>query len=271
MSQIKVSIIADSIGPNRVRITTMQLKYHRYIHGEFMTHRVFSRNASSSRAVPVKTTLKQVWSDPAMPVQWGANKAGMQSEATLSPFRAELAAGLWKAAAKVACVMAWSLMKIGLHKQWANRVLEPWQFIHVLVTATEWDNFFELRCHADAQPEMRALAEKMMTAYLWSIPKQLEAGEWHLPYVSEYINENSVQMSVARCCRVSYLKHDGNQPSMADDLLLFDRLVGAQPIHASPCEHQAQALPVISGQDSWSGNLRGWVQYRKVIEAKKSK
>lgn len=266
---IKATMIADSISEAGVRLSTLSLVYPRFIHAEFMTHRVFSRNASSSRAIPVLKMLRQVWNDPAMPIHWGKNQAGMQAKGELSPFKKAIARGLWKGAAKVACVFAYGMHKLGLHKQVANRILEPWQYIHVLVTATEWDNFYALRLHEDAQPEIFELARVMKVAMLGSQPRLLREGQWHLPYVSEieeyqYDADLLRQASAARSCRVSYLKHDGERPELADDLKLCERLAGSEPIHASPFEHQATPA---GSADEWHGNFRGWVQHRQLLEA----
>lgn len=265
---IEAKMIKDSISKAGVRICTLQLKYNRYIHGEVMTHRVFSRNASSSRAIPVKTMLSQVWNDPAMPTYWGSNKPGMQAGKALGPLKSGLQSLLWKTSAKVACIFAWAMMKGGLHKQWANRILEPWQYIHVILTSTEWDNFMELRDHPDAQPEILELARRIKNAMETSTPTVLQEDEWHLPYVNEeeqkmYHLDDLMKISVARCCRVSYLKHDGTKSSMIEDLKLFDRLVGAKPWHSSPLEHQATPM---RSKTKFSGNLRGWYQYRKLFE-----
>ena len=158
---IEVKVIADSINSGGERITTMQLKYPRFIHSEFLTHRSFSRNASSSRAIPVSKMLRAVWHEPATPVYWGSNKPGMQAGAELPPFRRLASKVLWKGSGRVMCGVVWILSKLGLHKQVANRLLEPWQHIHVVVTSTEWQNFFDLRCHPDAQPEFQELAKQM--------------------------------------------------------------------------------------------------------------
>lgn len=272
MSQIKVKLIEDSIANNDLgeRLTTLQLTYHRYIHGEFMTHRVFSRNASSSRAIPVMTTIKQVWSDPAMPVHWGANMPGMQAKEQLTGWRAKLARGLWRFGAKVACCVAYGMVKVGLHKQVANRILEPWQLIHVIVSATEWSNFLHLRRHEDAQPEIRVLAVMIGEVLAASKPKVLLHGQWHLPYVSEKERQTLPPqtlkaISAARCARVSYLTHDGQNPSVVKDGFLYSRLVGSSPIHASPVEHQATPVPV----GHWArplGNFNGWGQHRAEVE-----
>lgn len=263
---INVKVIKDSIH-NGVRLTTLQLRYHRYIHGEFMTHRVFSRNASSSRAIPVKTMLKQVWSDPCMPVHWGQNQPGMQAKGELSGWKRKAAESAWRFGAKLACGVAWTMGKIGVHKQLANRVLEPWQWIHVIVTATEWDNFFLLRDHPDAQPEIQVLASMIKFWMDNSTPQELAEGDWHLPYISSeeigmFSLEDCIKMSVARCARVSYLTHDGRKPDPVKDVDLHDKLVVSEPIHASPAEHQAKATDI----DRFHKNFRDWVQYRTFVE-----
>ena len=284
---IKAKVIADSISEGGVRITTLQLVYPRFIHAEFMTHRVFSRNASSSRAIPVSKMLKEVWSNPAMPVHWGSNKPGMQAGEELKGFKLYMAEKLWRAASKAACVYAWSMMKLGLHKQVSNRILEPFQHIHVIVTATEWDNFFDLRAHEAAQPEIQELAYAISLAMAGSSPQKLKEYQWHLPYLSkEEINtfkwtgqmDIALKVSAARCARVSYMKHDGTATSIKDDLELYGQLMVRpftdkrgttydkdSPIHASPVEHQARPA---ESKDEWSGNFRGWIQNRKLIEEK---
>lgn len=265
---IKATVIEDSIGEHGIRLTTLALAYHRYIHGEFMTHRVFSRNASSSRAIPVMTIIKQVWNDPVIPVHFGANMPGMQAKEELTGWRGKVARGLWRLGGKIACCVAYGMTKVGLHKQVANRVLEPWQQMHVIVTATEWENFFNLRDHPDAQPEIRILAARIGLAMASSTPILRQPGEWHLPYVREseryaYPLEDQIKMSAARCARVSYLTHDGKAPVVVKDIALYDRLVGSVPIHASPVEHQA--TPYLSSQD-WCANFRGWEQHRQTVE-----
>lgn len=269
-----VQIIEHSINQSEVELVTYQLKYWRAIHAELMTHRVFSRNASSSRAIPVKTMLGQVWNDPAGPIHWGANQAGMQARTELSGIKQAVAKAVWKWSGRAMCVAAWTMTKIGLHKQVANRLLEPWQYIHVVLTATEFSNWFELRDHPDAQPEIQELARSMKLAKLASTPKLLQEGEWHLPYVTQvekdiFGHEDHIKFSVARCARVSYLTHDKKVPDTDNDRMLYARLVGSKPWHASPLEHQA--TPRLRGdEDGWlSGNFNNsWVQYRKVFECK---
>lgn len=295
---ITASVIADSISPLGKRITTLQLRYPRFIHAEFMTHRMFSRNASSSRAIPVRKMIQEVLDDPAMPVFWGKNQTGMQAAEELDNYGRNWAEHDWLQARDAAVKHVHRLVEIGLHKQIANRVLEPWTHINVVVTATEWSNFFALRCHPAAQPEIRVLAEMMQNALTGNDPLPLHYGEWHLPYlasedwedVERWHKENPEapklglldklrKMSVARCARVSYMTHEMKKPSVEEDLALYERLVGAHPMHASPAEHQATPdEPLDTGSvpcphDQWTrwmtphlqGNFVGWRQYRKML------
>lgn len=264
---IEAKVIEDSIYEGGQRLTTMQLKYQRFLHPEFMTHRVFSRNASSSRAIPVAKMLQQVYEDPAMPVEWGKNQPGMQARELLSAEDTESAKSSWLLAAKLAAGAAEALMETGVHKQITNRLLEPFQWIHVVVTATDWDNFFALRDHPDAQPEIRELARAMKAAMAASTPRVLGFGEWHLPYLDDAERlglpiKDQIACSVARCARVSYLRHNLTAPNLEDDKQLHDRLVLAVPPHMSPTEHQATPTLDTSKQ----ANLRGWMQYRRQVE-----
>lgn len=298
---IHAKVIADSLSPAGVRLTTLQLLYPRFIHAELMTHRVFSRNASSSRAIPVKKMINMVRDQSAMPIHWGVNQPGMQADEQLVGSHLIHAKELWLQAANSAATIAEQMMNIGLHKQVANRILEPFQHIQVVLTATEFDNWRELRRHKDAQPEIQHLATEIDIQMDRSIPLPLRPGQWHLPYTNEdtlmdiiaYLkgrtdvearNDDTAldlarKISAARCCRVSYLKHDGTAASIEDDLALCDRLAAARPIHASPFEHQA--TPMTPGMgfaeegvshidlhgNAWSGNFKGWIQHRKLVEA----
>lgn len=275
---IEAKIIEDSVNQFGKRITTLQVKFHRFILPEFNTHRVFSRNFSSSRAIPTKKLLEQVANDPAMPVHWGKNQPGMQASEELTGLSKEAAIESWKEAAREAARRADILSQMGAHKQIVNRLIEPFLWANGIVTSTEWDNWFELRAHEDAQPEIHELALRMREAMEVSTPKLLNPGEWHLPYISDHERNDQYfqreenlgllqKISAARCCRVSYLKHDGSLPNIDDDLALFERLAGAVPLHASPLEHQATPLsPWPNSEVLEQGNLRGWKQFRKVWE-----
>jgi thymidylate synthase ThyX len=281
---IKAQIVADSLAPSGVRLTTFVLTYPRFIHAEFMTHRVFSRNASSSRAIPVKKQIQEVIDNPVIPLAFTKNQKGMQGGEALDGEAHEKAVAAWLEGRDRAVEVANKLADLEVHKQYANRVLEPWAHITVVVTGTDWDNFFALRCHSAAQPEIHALADQMYGQYVLNKPTNLAEGQWHLPFMSkedrpdafaylDYGDDGSnatlkdvdvlmVKRSVARCARVSYKNHDGTNTSVEQDLSLYDRLLGSKPIHASPAEHQAMAVGDPSVR---SGNLRGWVQYRKTL------
>lgn len=273
---IEAKMIEDSTAPNGVRLTTLQLRYPRFIHAEFMTHRVFSRNASSSRAIPVEKIIRQVRQAPATPVHWGMNQPGMQANTELPDAIRSQARQLWFEAANSAAEFAEKLNALGLHKQVVNRIMEPFHHISVIVTSTEWENFFELRAHRDAQPEIQELALCIKRAMEQSVSTSISGNDrgkvesWHLPYVTQQEKASITdpfilaKLSAARCARVSYLTHDGARPSVELDLKLFERLVGAHPIHASPVEHQA--YPLDSKLD-WSRNFRGWHQFRVDVEA----
>lgn len=265
---IEAKIIADSIAPSGVRLTTYVLTYPRFIHAEFMTHRVFSRNASSSRAIPVKKQIEMIANNPVIPLAFTKNKAGMQGGEALEGKAEELARKAWDFAMFHALDKARMLADLEVHKQYANRILEPFAHITVVCTATEYNNFFALRNHEAAQPEIHELARQMYELYSTNEPKQLQEGEIHLPFISDEERaaiklETLVKMSVARCARVSYLNHEGKTPTLEEDLKLYDRLVGAAPIHASPAEHQACAE---ADPELRSGNFRGWTQYRQTLK-----
>ena len=273
---ITAKIIEDSITPTRARLTTFQLRYPRWIHAEFMTHRLFSRNASSSRAIPAKKIFADIEEDPAIPVHWGKNQKGMQARQEMDEFQAAACLDLWLQARDDTLAIARSLDGMGLHKQVVNRMIEPWSHISVVCTATEFDNFFSLRCHPDAQPEIKVLSEQMADAYYENTPRRLSMGQWHLPYIKDeerfapgnlnkqgYLKNEGmlIRASTARCARVSYLTHDKKEPDMDVDVALYERLFTSK--HMSPFEHVAtpNADPTI-----WSGNFKGWLQYRKMLK-----
>lgn len=269
---ITAKIIADSrCLTSGKRITTMQLRYPRIIHAEFMTHRVFSRNASSSRAIPVAKLIEEARTETAMPVRFGENQRGMQDKGqehnTL--IRGETAEELWKRAAASAAMYAEAFDNAGYHKQVANRLLEPFTHINVVATSTSWANFYGLRRHEDADPTIKALADAMWDAQQASTPIVLARNDWHLPYITDWDRETlSTQQlliaSAARCARVSYNKHDGSSPSFEDDLALYQKLVTAELVHASPLEHQAKPDPDGISRELW-GNFDGFIQFRKTI------
>lgn len=257
---IHAHMVAHSSHPGSKDLITLQLRYPRFIHSEFMTHRVFSRNASSSRAVPFGILLDEVENDPAMPVEWGSNKPGMQAGAEIEGIGE--AKDIWLGARDAAVAYATEAADAGLHKQIVNRLLEPFAHISVIVTATDWDNFFALRDHSDADPTIRALARAIKEAIAKSNPYPCREGEWHVPYADAVLPLTEMYRaacSVARCARVSYLNHDGSEPVPSKDLRLKDKLLAGK--HMSPFEHQAVPTP-----GERHANLDGWKSYRTVLE-----
>lgn len=268
---IEAKIICDSLAPSGVRLTTFVLTYPRFILPEFNTHRVFSRNASSSRAIPVPKQIEMVKNTPFIPIAFNKNSKGMQGGEVLSAEDQQKAEFVWLKARDAAVEQAEAMVALGVAKQYGNRILEPYSWTKVIVTSTDWGNFFALRCHEAAQPEIHALADKMYDAYYSTNPEKRESGQWHLPFIGEMDGienpfepmEFFIKRSVARCARVSYLNHDGTSSTAEQDLQLYDRLVGSAPIHASPAEHQAMA---VGDPNVKSGNFRGWIQYRKTLK-----
>jgi thymidylate synthase ThyX len=258
MTKIEAKVLLDSVF-NGERITTMELTYPRFIHAEYMTHRMFSRNAASSRAIPVRKLIQRVVDDPVIPIHWGANQRGMQAHQELPGEVQHDLQELWLKARDRAVETAEAMIRMGLHKQIANRILEPWMHITVIHSATSWQNFFNLRCHEMAEPHMRELAYCMQDSYQFSVPAERE---WHLPLTGfpgdEFLSPKEAQLvSVARCARVSYLTHAGTRDVEADlDLAETLRTNG----HFSPWEHVAKAEP-----GRW-GNFRGWKQLRWWVE-----
>lgn len=259
-------VVLDSRSPSGARLTTMEVRYPRFIHSEMMTHRVFSRNAASSRAIPIKKMIAAVREEPAMPVYWGRNQSGMSAREEVGHDVETLARAEWLAALDDALRHAERLssQEIDLHKQLVNRLLEPFAWITVIVTATEWANFFTQRAHPDAQPEIQKIARMMLAAYRASTPATVEPGRWHLPLIQDdertLPEDELCKISVARCARVSYLTHDGKRDH-AKDLDLYEKLLGGGANgHWSPFEHVATPFADAAQR---SANFIGWEQFRK--------
>lgn len=317
MSHFEASVLADSISPDNFRVRTIQAVYPRFIHAEAKTHRLIkigsehldlleevgimddpnlSRSASSSRAIPTKKLIEMVRSQPVMPIYWGKNCPGMKAKEELEGDLLRQAIAVWRKASIDASDNAEEMMRIGAHKEIVNRIIEPYLPIRVVATATEWNNFFALRIHGDAQPEIRLIATLIKDAMDRSNPVLLRPGEWHLPYVSDleifaYGGRTDPtgklrKISSARCARTSYQTHDGRRSAIDEDLELCERLMNSGTVHASPFEHQAtpdtynerdESLSRWAGggrglawEPSWNhphlhGNLRGFIQNRKTI------
>ena len=296
---ISAKVIADSVCPQGVRMTTMEIEYPRFILAELNTHRMLSKNSASSRAIPVKAMHEFIRANPATPVSWGKNQPGMKANENVGSSVAIEAEQIWNRAKDDALHWADALAhKLAIHKQIANRITEPWMTMKTVISGTEWNNFFHLRNHADAQPEIKTLAEAMTVAYTTHLPVPLKPGQWHLPYITiaEYVPTGELQyldsnfdpisleeakiISASCCAQVSYRKNDD---SFDKAKKIYDQLIMSEPVHASPIEHQATPMDIDSmcrfepdtwqpgvthvsaNSDLWSGNLRGWIQYRKLI------
>ena len=259
-------VIEDSRDIFGNRLTTLQLRYPRIIHAELLTHRVFSRNASSSRAIPVAKMLADIEADPYVPMVFGKNGKGMQAHGDL-PASAQLAArDEWLAGMREAVARAKALVDIGVHKQHANRLTEPYSWIDVVLTASKFENFLALRDHTAAQPEIQKLAQDMKLALSGSSPILCGPDRWHLPYVTQAERASlelplQLQCSVARCARVSYRLHDGTATDPDKDAERYYALLNEK--HFSPFEHQAHPA---DGPANLGGNFGpAWVQYRKTL------
>lgn len=263
---IKVKLLKDSVAPNSVRLCTWELKYPKFIHPQVMTHRQFSRNVQSTRAIPTKKWIKMISDDMVFPSKWGINQRGMEAARYIEDVETKNNLCLaWSSAFDQMLAVIIYLEDIAgekLHKQIINRLLEPWAHVVAIVSSTFHRNFFKLRCAHNAQPEIQELAIKMRDVYNSSDPTLIPLGEWHLPLIledefNEYTNEDLRKISVGRCARVSHLTHDGTRDP-AKDIELHDKLCNDG--HWSPFEHVATPSTLIG---PISGNFAGWAQYRK--------
>jgi hypothetical protein len=270
-------IICHSKAPNDEELITSEVELHRFILPEFNTHRSFSRNFQSSRAVPIEKMIEQVRDNPAMPVHWGKNQKGMVAEFELDTLGKNGAIEHWRIAAEQAAFLAESMNSLGVHKQVVNRLLEPFMRTKGVVTATReaYEAFFRLRCHPDAQPEIRVLAERMREAIEGSVATELNYGDYHLPYVdnvNEMLTEEAIKISCSCAAQVSYRRLDDSlkQALKVYDMLNLpvDGVYPEDPPHYSPTEHLAKVMEDYKHESYMSGNFHSGVfwQYRKALE-----
>ena len=296
---ISAKVIADSITPWGQRVTTFELEVHRYVLAEQNTHRLLSRNAQSSRAVPVERMIELIKEDTAIPIHWGKNQPGMQAkeehDAWLGgdgEFPGYSREDWWLEARDSAIYFAEEFSKKGYHKQIVNRLLEPFMFIKIICTGTDFDNYFWLRLDPDAQPEIKELAHKMWEARESSTPHVLQPGEWHVPYfedgywskeVCEASLEDALAVSSSCTAQVSFRRLDD---TIEKARKIYERLISGSKVHASPFEHQCTPIDLDAYRDGfchdelpkgvthidvrtedtfWSGNFKNWIQYRQLI------
>lgn len=277
---IYAKVIADSISPIGARLTTMEIQCHRFVLAEFNTHRRFSRNSASSRAIPFDKQLARMEElGLAYPLSWPREQSGMQGGEEFDDDQIEKFRDIWAMGARTQIQVAEALHNTGVHKSVVNRILEPFMWHKIIVSSTEWKNFFDQRCSPLAQPEIRVVAEHMQYALQNSEPKKIGWHEWHLPYVDDedyesfedlknhgydkrMMREVPLRVSAARCARVSYLTHDGKRDPKID-LDLFSKLINADPPHWSPLEHVAYAVTL--GDLNGTGNFDYWRQLRHAM------
>jgi hypothetical protein len=250
-------IIADSIGFGCPRLTTVLVRFPHIILAQVLTHRVFARSTSSSRAIPIKRIIAEMEADPFVPSEWRyAADRGMQPGELMSNSDADIARGKWMDARDASRWAAWRIGELGASKEHANRLLEPFAHVSMVITATEWENFFDLRLGIHSQIEIRDLAKAIRDAMDASTPTRLAFGDWHSPF------DPDPMRSAACCARTSYNRHDGSERTVDADMQLADMLRADK--HMSPFEHQAR----IGAGPCMNGNFAGhWVQHRKLVEA----
>lgn len=295
MTSISAKIVLDSVSAESgVRLTTFEVNVHRFLVSQINTHRMFSRNSSSTRAINIKSAIDRLLQDgPSKPVFYGKEKPGMKADESLSESKIKLVDMAIKVGMHTCISFVKCLNLLGLHKQITGRYLEPFLMTKMIITATEFENFFQLRTHKAAQPEIKRLAELMKAEYDKSNPTILLEGEWHAPYVGHITKklvsesgrseEDLLKISASCIAQVSF--RDMND-SLEKAIRLTNVLLSSKPPHASPFEsiakvveipknHQSSSNMVIkptyplthvdANGDYWSGNLKGWGQYRKIL------
>ena len=274
---ITARVIADSLNRSGNRLTSLVITLPRIVLAEFNTHRAISRNSASSRAIPFKKMLEQVYKNPFVPTRFQQEHTGMQGTKYYVGDAEGAIQSEWLSARDTAMLQAKALNQMGVTKQLCNRLLEPFLYHTIIATATEWENFIALRAHDMAEIHIQDAAYKVLDALNNSTPKMLEPGEWHVPFGDKidfskevfgktkindeynWTQETAIKIAVARCARVSYMNFEGND-DYAADIRLHDML--KESGHMSPFEHVAKALPA----SIQSGNFIGFEQYRKTIE-----
>ena len=264
-NKTSATIVADSVSQNGSRLTTFTLVMPRIILSEASKHRVFTMSSQSSRAVPFKTMLKTVRTDPFVPINFMRDHKGMQGKTYFTnKFTISLLIFLWLRARDCAMLFAWLLNYIGLTKQMCNRLLEPFMWHEIIVSATDYENFFTQRCAADAEIHIQDLAIKMRIAMEESTPTLLRYDEYHIPFRDEILAQAGGALSrneliihsIAKCARISYNKY--NQRIDYDkDLALVKKLI--KDMHMTPLEHVASPVLV---NTQVLGNFKRYKQFR---------
>jgi thymidylate synthase ThyX len=298
--EYKVEVMADSwvtipiylYAKGGHRLITLRIKVPRIVLAEINTHRLFSRNSASSRAIPISKMIQWVLEHPFIPDRFPKTHTGMQASEWIekgTDIYDECVAA-WLGARDLAVETVRQLDVLQISKQLANRILEPFLMHEIVLTATEWENFIALRAHSDAQNEIRIIAEMILQALSESKPTVLEPGQWHLPFgdTLDYKrlgalaqdmkdvgspDELARMVTVARCARTSYMNFEGKDDYSAD-ITMYRRLKDQG--HWSPFEHVARAMTPAEymayshtypthTEYGWCGNFRGFIQQRKLF------
>jgi hypothetical protein len=205
--------------------------------------------------------IEDILTNPAQPIHWGKNQKGMQAYEEIPEDDSIKAKLLWFEARDLMIGQVNKLTELGVHKQVCNRLLEPFVNIRVLLTATQFSNFFKLRAHHAAQPEIKDLAYKMLYEYENNKPELLAVGKWHIPFSDKMPDgiddDTKLKIAIARAARVSYNNFDGNI-DIQKDIDLYEKL--SSEGHYSPFEHCARSYDGVSNFD----NFYGWISYRKL-------
>lgn len=277
MTEISARSILASVSQEGIRLDTVLARYPLWIHAELMTHRVFSRNAASNRAIPFSRMAATVRTDPAVPLFWTSEQKGMGGQEIKDPEIRAQAVAIWNEAMRDALRHAQREADLGIHKQMANRLLMPFQHISVLISSTDWANFDALRDHLAAEPHMQELARTIVDARKAATPQALKLGEWHLPWLlpaelAELPMDDQQTLSVARCASLSYDTVEGTQMTLERAKAIVGKLMSEppDPVHASPFEHVATPDEWIPWAEDWGwpekwGNFFGWRQLRKMM------
>jgi hypothetical protein len=286
-SGIKATVLAHSVNAHTSKeLLTFELEYPRIILAELNTHCMLPKNSMSSRAVPSKKMVEQVRTNPAMPVRFGKNQAGMSDTGVEHVGNGR---ELWKIASETMARVSEMFADLGYHKQIGNRIIEPFQMMKTVVSGTEWNNFFHLRHDKDADPTFEELARVMFEAKSASTPRKLFSGQWHVPYFKDgYWDETceeslDVALAVSSSCsaQVSYRMLDPSLTKAAD---VWEKLTKGDKVHASPFQHQATPIDYDEFDQSfsccwpdgithmsrdgclWSAQFKEWIMHRQLID-----
>ncbi|KQP62960.1 FAD-dependent thymidylate synthase [Nocardioides sp. Leaf285] len=280
---VYAKVIAHSVSPEGVEIVTFEKRHHRWVLSEDNTHATPAKNSASSRARPIAKVIDDIRAHPAVPVVWASEQKGMQGGEAVSAEAQAVARRKWDLHREATIKLGFELRELGVHKSITNRLLEPHSMHTSVWTGTAFENYFAQRCHPDAQPEIRVVAERMRSALADSTPTPVARGEFHLPYIdaedrdrarhaaarkvatdpvaeavaTHGIEQTLARVSAARVARTSYMTQDGVR-ALDVDLGLYarladERLDSGQPPHwspleqiAIPCPENRQAVPLLA-------------------------